>query len=138
MTNRYILDACALIAYLNDEEGADIVENLLDEAETKNIFVAMGKVNLLEVYYGLFRELGKEQADEILDDLLALPIQIVSELSDELFREAARIKALYKVSLADSLALGLASITGDQIATSDHHEFDIVESKETIRFFWIR
>jgi len=29
---RFVLDACALIAYLNDEAGADVVERLLEDA----------------------------------------------------------------------------------------------------------
>ena len=28
-TERYVFDACALIAYLNDEAGAKVVEDLL-------------------------------------------------------------------------------------------------------------
>ena len=31
MTNRYLLDACALIAYINDEDGADEVDALLEQ-----------------------------------------------------------------------------------------------------------
>lgn len=29
MSDYYVLDACALIAFLNDEAGADVVEELL-------------------------------------------------------------------------------------------------------------
>jgi len=32
MTNQYVLDACALIAYLNDETGVEVVGRLIDEA----------------------------------------------------------------------------------------------------------
>ncbi|GHV16069.1 hypothetical protein FACS189493_1200 [Spirochaetia bacterium] len=32
--DRYCLDACALIAFLNDEDGSDKVDDLLDKAET--------------------------------------------------------------------------------------------------------
>ena len=32
MTKCYLLDACALIAYINDEAGADIVDDLLMSA----------------------------------------------------------------------------------------------------------
>jgi uncharacterized protein with PIN domain len=33
----YVLDACALIAYLNDEPGAEIVEELLMLARTSQV-----------------------------------------------------------------------------------------------------
>ena len=37
MTRSYVLDACALIAFLNDETGADSVESLLIEAAKGNV-----------------------------------------------------------------------------------------------------
>ena len=136
----YVLDACALIAYINDEEGADLVSRLFDESELGEARILMGKLNLLEVYYGIYRELGLNVADEVLAEIKTLPIEIVSDLEDDLFRETARIKASYKVSLADALALGLASISGSRIITSDHHEFDVIEKaeEEKIDFLWIR
>lgn len=35
----YILDTSALLSYIEDEEGSDIVENLLIEAENKKIVI---------------------------------------------------------------------------------------------------
>ena len=45
-TERYVFDACALIAYLNDEVGAKVVEDLLALAmqERAQCFVAAGNV----------------------------------------------------------------------------------------------
>ena len=37
----FVLDACALIAYFNDEEGAEIIETLL--AGRNQIFVSIQK-----------------------------------------------------------------------------------------------
>lgn len=34
---RFVFDACALIAYLNDEPGADKVEDLLDQAQQNHV-----------------------------------------------------------------------------------------------------
>jgi uncharacterized protein with PIN domain len=36
-----ILDACALLAFLNDEEGADVVESLLNQAASGETVVFM-------------------------------------------------------------------------------------------------
>ena len=65
-------------------------------------------------------------------------INVIDGLSDFVFHEAGRIKTLYKMSLADSIALGETSVLGATILTSDHHEFDIVEQNEKIKFAWIR
>ena len=37
----YLLDACALLAFLNDEEGADVIEGLLMQAAAGNISISM-------------------------------------------------------------------------------------------------
>lgn len=103
MKSRYILDACALIAYINDEEGADTVESFLVGAILGDALISMSKINLLEVYYGVLRDFGLAKAEEVLNEILSLPIQIIGDLSDATFREAGRLKATYKISLADSL-----------------------------------
>jgi len=86
----------------------------------------------------VLRELGVYKADEILKECRSLPIGIINCISDDVFREAGRIKAFYRVSLADSLALGLALTTGNFLLTADHHEFDAIEGKEPIKLVWIR
>ena len=139
MTSRYVLDACALIAYLNDENGAETVGNIFHQTlSERTSIVVMGIVNLLEVYYGVLRDVGAYKADEVLKECRSLPIGIISGISYDVFREAGRIKAYYRVSLADSLALGLALTTGGSLLTADHHEFDAIEGKEPIKFVWIR
>jgi len=138
MTNCYLLDACALIAYINDEDGADVVDALLTQASNDVVTIAMSMVNVLEVYYGVFRDFGHDEAEEILNEILSLPIKIISELSIDALREAGRLKARYKMSLADSVALGIALVSGYFIATADHHEMDPIEQNESIQFLWIR
>jgi len=93
---------------------------------------------LFEVYYDIMRSKGLEQAEECYEVALKLPINVIDGISDLVFREAGRIKTNYKMSIADSIALGEASILDAAILTSDHREFDIVERKEKIKFMWIR
>ena len=53
--------------------------------------------------------------------------------------EAGRLKACYRISIADSVALAEASVSWGRLLTADHHEFDAVEKKEgNIGFCWIR
>ena len=93
---------------------------------------------MFEVYYGIFRTDGKNAAEQLWATVIQLPILIIDGISDEIFREAARIKSLYKMSLADSVALGSAAVMNASLVTADHHEFDPVEAKEKISFSWIR
>ena len=136
--SHYVLDACALIALLQDEAGADKVAAVINAANEGKAAVTMHKMNLLEVYYGAYRSRDKEQADLMLEYLNKQPIDINSEITDVIFTEAGRLKASYKISLADSIALAQAVVCNGELLTSDHHEFDVVEGKEPIRFQWIR
>jgi len=134
----YILDACALIAFLQKETGWEQVKDILLQAHEKTVFLHMHNFNLLEVYYDMYRNIGKEKADEELAMIRLLPITFNITLNDDIFLEAGRLKATYKISLADAIVLALANITKGILLTADHHEFDVIEGKESIKFFWIR
>jgi predicted nucleic acid-binding protein len=138
MQNSCVLDACALIAYFKNEEGWEAVQDLLERAEQNEVGLFMSKYNLLEIYYGFYRDDGKERAEQVLEIAANLPIQMINELSDAVFREAGRLKAAYDISLADAVALGLASASETPLVTSDHHEFSIVEKAENITIHWFR
>jgi len=134
----YVLDACAMLAVLSNESGADVVDDIYEKASSGDVGLAMNKLNLLEVYYDLLRTYGKDRADEVLEEIRQLPIKFYSELTDEIFFEAGRLKTTYKISVADSIALAQAITINGTIVTADHHEFDVIEEKESISFHWIR
>ena len=132
---RYILDACALIVVLADEPGVEVIEQLFLRTDAE---IVMNKLNLLEVYYDIYRRSGVAAANEVLYEIGRGPIRVLSEMTDAVFKEAGRLKATYRVSLADSVALAEASVTGGSLVTSDHHEFDPIQAAEDISFAWIR
>jgi len=134
----YVLDACAMLAVLAKEQGADKVAEFYKKAAYGEITLIMNKLNLLEVYYDLYRAYGKESADSFLDEIKQSPITVNHEISDEIFMEAGKLKASYRISLADAVALAQAVVSNGALLTSDHHEFDIIETKEDISFVWIR
>lgn len=138
MNEVFILDACALIALINKEDGTEIVEDILRRGIQGSATVMINKLNLLEVYYDAYRNYGKDPADKLVKNINQPPIVIQSELSEAVFKEAGRLKAMYKISLADSVALAEASVLGGTLLTSDHHELEAVEKSEKIKFQWIR
>lgn len=130
-----VLDACALIAFLNDEPGAEVVASLLEEIPS----VEMSAINLLEIAYDCIRRSGQPQSvQELLDLVHQLPIKIHWQIDHGVFQQAARFKASSRISLADAFALALAQTLSAAVATSDHHEFDPLESNKLARFIWIR
>jgi PIN domain nuclease of toxin-antitoxin system len=61
-----VLDACALIAFLNDEPGANVVATILKEVPS----VEMSAVNLLEIAYDTIRTSGDSNAGrKMLDEV---------------------------------------------------------------------
>jgi len=135
---RYIIDACALLAFLNDEEGADKVEDLLIQSVTDDVSVSMSIVNLLEVYYGELRDKGSDIAQIVLDMVQHYSIKIINTISGQVFQEAARLKAVYRISLADCIGIATATELSGQFVTSDHHELEAVAKNEPVSIFGFR
>jgi len=123
---------------LNDEEGADIMEELLEQADRRVYELFIHKINALEIYYGIYRADGYDVAESTMTIIASLPITIVSVLTDEVFLEAGKLKATYKISLADSIALAEANSRNTQLVTADHHEFDPIEAVGHMKAYWIR
>ena len=134
----YVLDACALIAFFNNEVGAEKMENLFEKALRDEIKIFMLIVNLCEVYYDCLRVKGLNAAEALLQDINQLPISIVKEITDDLLRGVGRFKVYEKVSFADSFALAFARIKLGKLVTTDHHEFDEIDKKGSVEFYWLR
>ena len=134
----YVLDTCALVAFFNDEKGADVVESLLIEATSGKCTVTMNKYNLLEAYYGYLRSNGEEFAENILSVVNNSCIKILDVLYDNLLRQAGKLKVAHKISLADAIVIAQAIVDNSIVVTSDHHELEAVEKSEKIQFHWIR
>lgn len=104
---KYVLDSYALLAYAENEKGSEAVtEVLIGALENRNeIFISV--VNFGEMYYIALREGGKSQAESYMETILKFPIKIVDADLD-LTLIAARFKAFYKISYADSFAAALS------------------------------
>ena len=104
-----VLDACALIAFLNDEPGAEVVASVFETVASVEISV----INLLEIAYDALRRTGDTQAaHDVLDAAKQLPLKINWSIDEEVFQQAARFKADYRISLADAIALATAGTIG--------------------------
>jgi len=134
----FVLDACALLAFLLDEEGAVEIEKILLDAENGDCTVVVNKINALEIYYNILRMSGTARADEILNAIAIMPLTIIDTLEDPVFKEAGRIKAGYRLSLADSIAVAETKVRNARLVTSDHHELEPLERDKEVSIFWFR
>jgi predicted nucleic acid-binding protein len=131
----HCLDACAVIAYLRKEPGAEVLEGIIERPDT---FLAMHVCNLGEVYYDFFRDDGLTAARTAWTNTLALPLELRRDADDAFIQRVGVIKVEERVSFADAFALALAECLNVPLVTTDHHEFDAVESKGHFRFLWLR
>ena len=133
--NLFVLDACALIAFLNDEKGADVVAGLFSRRQT----VFMSALNVFEVCYDAARATGNDDVGTVLfQDIRTLLLILVEQIDAPLISSAIKFKTRHRMSVADAIALGLANIRGAALVTADHHEFESVEKSGAARFLWIR
>ena len=138
MNEIYVLDACSLIALLTNENGANIVKDLMQKATDNEIKIVMHKINFLEVYYYVLKNYNEELAKNLLENIKISPVNINSEITDDILIKAGKFKSLYKMSLADSIGLAESIINTGYFVTADHHELDIVQKKEKVKIVWIR
>ena len=130
-----ILDSSAMIAYLREESGAVIVNQIL--ADPNNLCFAHA-INLCEVYYDAIRIGGPDDAEKSLDGLFALGVIERNDFDTSFWKEVGKIKAHNRASLADCCAVALANKLRGTVITSDHHEFDKIAEDSVCQVQFIR
>ena len=119
----YLLDSSALLTLIEDEPGADRVEEVL---RTRSCLVPW--LGLLEVYYVTQRERGVDESERRLALLQSLPTEIMWEADAAVVRAAAGFKASHRVSLADAIMAGFAKIRTAVLLHKDP-EFQSLEGR---------
>jgi len=133
----YIFDACALIAFLNDEAGADTVAKLLTQARTGTDRLFMSNIQILEVYYDRIYVKNREYADTVLEYLYTSPVIVLPEISRDVIREAGRFKTSYSMSLADSILCATVKSLGATLVTKDD-ELKAPEQAGEFTVLWLK
>jgi len=99
----YLLDTSALLSFIEDEEGADLVEQALRQKET----IVPWPI-LLEMYYITLQEEGQAEADRRFALIKQLKVTILYEMDEATVLTAAMLKARHHVSLADAIIAAFA------------------------------
>jgi predicted nucleic acid-binding protein len=127
------MDAHAMMVYLEREPGFETVGSVFINAVEKDNKILMSSVNYGEVYYIILRECGIQKAEEVINIIDSLPIDIIPADRD-LAIEAGNYKAVKRMSYADSFAAALAKVNKAELITGDN-EFREVEGE--IKILWI-
>lgn len=129
-----IIDACALMVYLEKEPGYEKVRDLFVKATENGKYLLMTTVNLGEVLYVLLREYGQEETEKLLRIIETFPIEFIS-VDLDIAKQAAAYKVSGKMSYADCFAAALTRLRKGELITSDK-EFKAVADE--INIIWLK
>jgi predicted nucleic acid-binding protein len=119
MKTRFVLDAWALLAFLQKEEpAASRVKQLLEQAEKGNVELFISIINLGEVTYRVGKVKGESEAKETLDQMRRLAMTVVPA-TEEAVLAAARFKMHHAISYADAFAAATAKELEAVLVTRD-------------------
>lgn len=134
MTSGYLFDSHALLAFFQNEIGANIVYEILQKSRKEHIDRLVCVINLGEIIYITKRMFGDQKKIEILGRIHQLGFKVLP-VPDTLVYQAAEIKAEYPISYADCFAIVCAQEHNATIVTGDP-EFKNVD--HLVKIEWIR
>ncbi|HLC15261.1 MAG TPA: type II toxin-antitoxin system VapC family toxin [Thermodesulfovibrionia bacterium] len=121
----YVFDTSAWLTLIEDEAGADVVENLLESAGSGGTEILVSFMSFMEVLYITLQERDMEEAETRLNLMASLPIVRV-ESTASLSLTAGWLKAKHRISVADAWIAALAQKRGATLVHKDP-EFDQIE-----------
>ena len=131
---KYVMDSFAMIAFFEDEPGAEKVALILKSLMARKAKAYMSVINWGEIYYNTLREQGAETAEKVIEQLKQYPIEIV-DVDQKLTYEAAKLKGSYKIAYADCFAAALSYRLNAVVVTGDP-EFKKLGDKYSIQ--WLK
>ena len=118
--DRFLLDTSALLTLIEDETGAERVEQVLAQSQ-----VWLPWPVLLEATYITRQEQGEPEAEHRYALMKQLPVTVLWEMDEPILLTAARLKANNRLSLADAIIAAFA-IQYNAILLHKDPEFDAV------------
>src|SRR5258707_15086764 len=116
MSRSHVLDASAVLDFVEGGPGGKRVEQLFKDALGKRSRVLMSVVNWGEVFYHSWQQHGEESARRLLADLSRLPLELVPvDLSQSL--QAGESKARPEISYVDCMAGGVVILYRDGLVS---------------------
>ncbi len=104
---KYLLDTSALLTLRDDENGADLIAELLYKSQSGECKCFVCFLSLMEILYRVWKDENELAGRLAYEQCQALPIEWIHE-SRELLEEAAKIKATNKLSVVDAWIAGSA------------------------------
>lgn len=124
----FVLDASALLRFLDNESGAERVRQILHAHVAQSARVVLSAIHWGEVAGVLYKRSGLEDVDQVVSRLRELKIDIVPATAESAARSAI-IKADRKIPYADAFGVELAQTLDAVLVTSD---FDLKPAEHDV------
>lgn len=135
-----VFDSSAMLAFLRDEKGADVVEAHLRSGAPCYAHA----VNLCEVFYDVLRATDATRAESEIALLTAAGIEERNDLDGIFWRDMAGLIVIYRSGKGNRLALGdafgviLARRLDASFVTADRGELEAVAADNAAKIVFIR
>lgn len=124
----YVLDASALVRFLDGKDGAERVKNIFADAANAECKVVISAVNWGEVTGVVAKRHGRALADGLHAELAPYGLEVVPVTAERAHR-ASYIKLELGIPFADCFAVELASASERVLVTAD---FDFKPAADSI------
>ena len=121
-TGKYVLDTSAWLTLIEDEEGADEVQKIIEESIEDKSEIYVSFMTYMEIYYIPLQEQDEKEARSRIELISGLPVFKI-ESSENVGSIAAQFKAKNRISVADAWIAALAE-TEKAILVHKDPEFD--------------
>jgi predicted nucleic acid-binding protein len=116
----YILDASALIRYLDDAPGAERVEAIITECLAGRAQSLISAIQWGEVAVSVHKRFGASRVSKIMDRLAAAEIEVVPATREQAL-DAAGLIFSQGISYADGFSVDLAMKSSEHVlVTADY------------------
>ena len=116
---KYLFDTKAVIAFFNNEDGAEFVEKLLKEVDEGKAEGFISSITLTEIYYLYLRRAGEEVARKRVEQIRLSNLKVVP-IDEEVALKAGEYK-VKAIPIADALIVASAYSVGAKVVTDDKH-----------------
>jgi len=130
---KFILDAGSMLAYLNNENGAETIGEILERGGRKEAKVFITAMDLAEIFHIVLKKEGRDKALKTILLIKNLPVECIG-LDESLLMLAGEIRVQFPLSLGDALVAAVAKTRKAKVITGDR---DFRGMEKEIECVWI-
>jgi predicted nucleic acid-binding protein len=109
LADLYVLDTSAILTYTDQEDGVVEVGRLLENARFRKCRLEACSISLMEIFYIALRASGEDRAARLVALVKSWPLIWVYP-DEKILLQAGKLKASYRLSVADALIAAVAKL----------------------------